>query len=335
MGVCMWRITPGAMSVALVLGASLLTAVPATAQPSARDRAIAESLFREAKKRFEAGEIADACNSFAESQRVDPRLGTLLHLATCHEKEGKLATAWIEFSEAEKLAVATKQKDRVQLARNKASELEPRLPKLVIVSKATGATISLDGQSLGEGSLGVPMPLDPGKHVVEATAPGKRPFSRDVTLEADSAPVSLEIDELESDAPPVVEQAPAPAPVAPPPSEAPGSGVRTAGYVLGGAGIVGIATGAYLGVLMLDRKSSAETGCIGRYCTHEALDRFDEAKTQGLLSTLFVGAGVAALATGITLVLTAPSSSSSSSAAALTVSPTAGGAPGFTLGGHL
>lgn len=296
------------LAVAILLASGL-----AHAEPTARDRALAESIFREAKKRFQAGDIAAACSSFAESQRLDPQLGALLHLATCHEKEGKLATAWIEFTEAAQRADAPKQKERRELARAKADELESRVPRLVVVARAKDQVLTLDGERIADGSLDVPMPLDPGEHVLQASAAGKKTWTQIVTLVPDAERVTVVVPELDDLAPPAP-----PIAVAPPvavdagPTDGPTKiPPRTLGYVVGGIGLASIATGAYLGVLMVQRKSSAETGCVGRFCTQEALDRFDEARTQGVLSTVLVGVGVAAVAAGVVLFVSSPSSQTS------------------------
>ncbi len=67
--------------------AALGWSVPAAAQPS--NTALAESLFREGKRLSSEKKFAEACPKFAESYRLDPGLGTLLNLATCHESEGQ------------------------------------------------------------------------------------------------------------------------------------------------------------------------------------------------------------------------------------------------------
>ena len=84
-----------ALSCALLL--SGLQSVASAAEP--HDAAAADVLFRRAKDALAAGNVDGACASFAESQRLDPAAGTLLNLADCEEKQGKLATAWQHFVE--------------------------------------------------------------------------------------------------------------------------------------------------------------------------------------------------------------------------------------------
>ena len=65
----------------------------ANREPTTQDRAIAEALFRDGKALIAAERINDACAKFQESERLDPALGTLLHLATCYAQVGKTASA--------------------------------------------------------------------------------------------------------------------------------------------------------------------------------------------------------------------------------------------------
>ena len=92
-------------------------AAHADGPPSQADRALARSLFDEARILMDAKRNAEACPKLAESDRLDPGGGTLLNLGVCHENEGKLARAWVELNEALSRAVRDGRKGREDLAR--------------------------------------------------------------------------------------------------------------------------------------------------------------------------------------------------------------------------
>src|SRR5262245_38278640 len=82
----------------LVVSALLTTSgLARAAEP--RDAAAAEVLFEAGKNLMERGDYAAACPKFEESYRLDPATGALFALALCHERAGKIATAWVEYME--------------------------------------------------------------------------------------------------------------------------------------------------------------------------------------------------------------------------------------------
>ena len=100
---------------------------------------VAEALYREGKRLIEANRVAEACIKFAESQRVEPATGTLLNLANCHEKEGKTATAWAEFTQVAGTADLKGQTRRAAFAHEHADALEKNLHSLVVDVKRPSA----------------------------------------------------------------------------------------------------------------------------------------------------------------------------------------------------
>src|ERR1700754_2483927 len=94
----------------------------------------ATRLFESALGHVARGELAQACKQFDESERLDPQLGTKMHLADCYERQGKLATAWLTFRVAEMLAAervaAGANEPREKIAHLRAARLHSRLPTL-------------------------------------------------------------------------------------------------------------------------------------------------------------------------------------------------------------
>src|SRR5256885_1547996 len=107
---------------------------------------MAQALFDEARELLAAGKYPEACRKFAESQRLDPGGGPVLNLALCHEKEGKIATAWADFREALGAARRDRRAERENLAREHLETLEPRLPRLTVrVASDARVEVTLDG----------------------------------------------------------------------------------------------------------------------------------------------------------------------------------------------
>lgn len=288
--------------IALLIIGVLTSPVLAYAEPSAADRALAESLFQEARALIVAGDVAGACPKLTESFRLDPQVGALLYAATCHEQEGKIATAWIEFTEAATMAARARQPARERMARRRADALAPRLTRATIaVAGAPEATITLDGRELSSVTLGMPIPLDPGEHVVTARAPGKVAWSKTFMLESEGTTTTIEVPALADEK---MRSPPPPSPVeerTSPPS--PPRSTSTTGWILGGAGGLSIGFGLYMGGLMFQRVDHAEAGCAGRYCTQEALDMFDEARAQRAIAVTALGVGLALVAGATYLIL--------------------------------
>src|SRR5687768_960846 len=114
---------------------------PARVALAQNDTIAAEALFQQGRALLDAGKVREACPKLAESHRLDPATGTLIALALCHEAEGKLASAWAEFSDAEGRARAEGAKDREAVAHEHATALFPRLSALTIEVSIEAAAV--------------------------------------------------------------------------------------------------------------------------------------------------------------------------------------------------
>lgn len=292
----------------LVFLGVLLLVTDATAE--AYDSAAAEVLFREGKQLMDQKNYAAACPKLAESYRLDPATGSLLALALCYERAGKLASAWVAYTDAAARAKREGRTDRERGAQARARELEPQLAKLTIEVEAPdtpGLEVIRDGVRLGPAALGTAIPVDAGEHVVEARAPGREPF-REVVEATGAEELTVVVPELASVATDATDSAPpleASRTSEPGPTDEPGtsparddSTVGTAGIAAMAVGAVGLAIGTYYGLRAISLKQDADCpkGCEG-----EAYRKQKRAYAAGNVSTIaFVAGGVLA-ATGVTL----------------------------------
>ncbi len=315
-------------------------------QASPADHALAEALFRDGRKLLAEGNVPAACAKLAESQRIAPALGTLLNLAVCHTEEGKTATAWAEFAQAMAQASHAGDQEREQFAREHAQSLEPHLSKVVLTADAlpSGLEVRLDGEALGAAVFGSAIPVDPGKHTVEARAPGKRTLSLDVNVPRQVGLTTIHIPKLEDDVPAPPGPTSQPAAVAAPPPSQPEPGAdhrgssssRTIGYVSLGVGAAGLVAGSYFGLHTFSKKADADAWCTPTACLQPGLDLYDEARTSATLSTISFAVGLAGVGIGTWLLVTSSDATVKSSAKALdlSIAPSVGRATGgMTLRG--
>lgn len=285
--------------------AVFLALAPLSAQAqTAENAAMAEALFQEAQKLIASGKISEACPKFVESDRLDPGLGTKLSAADCHEREGKLAKAWAEFTEVVSLAQAAKRKDREALAKQRANALAPRVPKLVITLKGAepNTEVLRDGQVLGNAAFGIPLPIDPGSHTLLARASGYNDFTKTVDV-GEGKTVQVEIPALERKTvvtPPPPSGGSSSQPPSAPSNTNSGSSLVIGGAIVAGVGVVALGIGSWFGVKTFDSWDQATTSdqCAGKpgdyVCTEAGASLARQAQTNGNISTaLFVGGGVA------------------------------------------
>jgi hypothetical protein len=162
--------------------------------------------------------------------------------------------------------------------------------------------------------IGTGVPVDPGKHTIEANVKGKVPFSTTLDVSERARTPSIEIPELEqADEPKPATSASTPAKKAEVQwNRDTGQTQRMLGLVAGGVGLVGIGLGAYFGLRTFSRWDEAQEHCTGGDCDATGVDLQARAKNAGLASTIGFAAGGALLATGVVLYLTAPSGAAKS-----------------------
>lgn len=276
------RALPRLMRLGAISVFTFSTAV--AAQEQGHDPTLAQSLFDRARELMDAGDFARACPLFVESQRLDPGGGTLLNIALCHERAGKIATAWAEYGEALSVATRDGRDDRRDQARERMEALRPRLPKIRVLVAKKDVNVTLDGRALPAVSVGLDLPVDPGAHAITATAKGRRSWSTSPSV-VEAQLVEVTVPELEAD------------PDAPAPVEE-GTRFATMSWVLGGVAVAALGTSVVTGLMALSAESASKDKCVAdrSYCPDPSYqDDASRARTLAWVSTgaLAVGIGAA------------------------------------------
>lgn len=335
-------------STATLLSCLFALALAGRAHAQQASAVTAEALFDDAVRLMKAGNYDAACPKLVESQRLDPGVGTLVYLGECYSRSGRTASAWVTWRDASAAARVAGQADREKMARAKADALEPTLSRLVVGAQgaAPGLEIKRDGVPVASVSWGTPIPVDPGPHEITATAPGKRTWSKTVSVDK-AQRLDIVVPPLEDEpvaappqpAPTAVAQ-PAPAGAAPTSDSPPvatnaaekGSTRRTIAASTAGVGVLAAAVGAAFGVHAASIWHGVQARCPNNTCTDSTgPDDVHAARVASGAATGLIIGGAALVAGGAVLWFTAPSQKSTRGS--IHVTPVASQHGGFVVMG--
>ncbi len=272
----------------VVAAAVVLWQLPA----AAGDPAIAREQLKIGYTLAQEGKCDEALPHLLESLRLDPKPITLINLADCEEKVGKLADAMGHWVDARARAQAEGLRPIEEEATTRATALEPRLARLTIVpapSTPKDAVIERDGLVLGAPSFGIPLPVDPGPHDIIVKVKGRQDATMQLTLaEGESRRIEVE--------PGPTAGAAAPAPAPPSSEKARGGSLSPLVYIGFGVAAAGAAVGSITGIMALGAGDDAKAACPDRKCRDaDALDSAQSGQTFGTVSTIaFIAAGAGA-----------------------------------------
>jgi hypothetical protein len=317
----------------------------------ADESAAAEALFISARELMSKGDFDAACPKLEASQKLDPALGTMLNLGFCYESRGQLASAWAQYRAAAAQADREGQGERARFAAAHVAVLEPRLITLAIRTHEDGVEVTRDGVVLERAVIGVALPVDPGPHEVRARAPGKTAWRSEITMDARTPHVVVDVPPLADephaqspvDEPHVAGPHLESGPTVTPPRDAESDGARRplgarriAALSFGAAGAAGLVTGTVFGAVALSKWSDATSHhCIGNECDPQGLSLASDARRSASASSLSLVLGGAALVAGATLWFSsAPSPASNAASNAPKIYPVVGAsAAGMGLSG--
>ena len=276
-----------ALASCVVLDESVARAqAPVSAGPD--PLAAARALFSEALQDEEAGRFAVALAKFQQVRAVRDTASIEYRVATCHEGLGEPALAYGAYRAAVALGRDDPRSVDVSLAAS--GRLDALAKRLALLTLETprpwlaGLDVRVDDTPVTAATV-EPVPLVPGRHVVDATAPGALPFRRAIVV-AEGEPLSLAVD---------LQPGPAPAASVPEPR---GDSRTVAGWFAAGGGVALLAASAVLLVVRHDDIAALDRACPGGLCPAGAdASDLDATRTRALVEgPVAVACGVAGLA---------------------------------------
>jgi len=248
------------------------------------------------------GDWAGALALLKEVAAVKPTPQVRFNIALCEERLGRLVAALGDYELAGADAQAQKADQVRQEVDARLESLKARVPRVVVKrgQGADSATISLDGVSLGDSVLDSPLPVDPGPHVVEGVASGFLPFKESFRV-AEQQTATIEV-KLEL-APVKTDPLPPPLPLLPP--DPASQNLRTAGFIVGGAGIASLLASGAMFYLRHTAISDLDEQC-GRdraNCPESARSIADRGKLYTTLGDVTLAVGAVGLGVGAVLVI--------------------------------
>ena len=325
---CWWR---GASLATVVLACGLTAATPAYAETSdsGTSRAASRALGVSGVKSFKKGDYAAASDQLERAYKVlrVPTLG--LWSARSLAKLGKLVEAAERYLEATRLDVSTGdaaiQKKAQEDARTEREALLPRIPTLTIAVRGVDPSVielALDGAPISNALVGQALPVNPGRHRVDARF-GEATTGDEGSVE-EGAGMTLNLTltpppQAVAGTKPAPSRTPAaPTPETPPSTEAKGGNLRkTLGFVALAVGGAALATSGITAGLALGKKKDMESDCIDNRCNPSRQDDVNSYQTLRTVSTVTVFVGAAGIASGVVLLLTAPKNTESAGRASV------------------
>ncbi len=295
--------------------------------------ALAEKLFQDGRKSLAEGRVGEACDLFKKSQDAEPSAGTLLNLAACREKNGQLATAYRAYNDAQAAARVRGRADWEDNAKAHAASLKVRMPRVVIRAPQASLRVSLDGVMVTPKEYGTELPVDPGQHQVDAVrtdVPQKNEGGFVVEFPMKEGDVHhVDVPELDANNVPVLKAG------AQPEDDRAGGIRKPLAFALIGTGVASVGVGVLTAILASSKLKDAESKCPALKdpnvpepipCDRDAISDNDSARTLGTVSTITLIAGGALAATGVAVLIFAPSKKKADTATLTPfISPTSAG----------
>jgi len=305
---------------------SLALAAPARAQSPE-----AESLFEQGDALMNQGKIAEACQAFEASNKIEMRAGTLIRLGDCREHNHQIASAWSAYKDA---LTRVKDDKKKQIATDKIATLAPRLSylRINVPKPVAGLEVTRGGHVLDPAEWNHPLPIDGGTYTISVHAPGYAMWTTSAVVPEEHGQIVVDVPMLAAD--PNANAVVVTPSKLPPPEPSSWTGKRKAAVAMIGVAVLAGAGGIVLGGMSKSKEDDAKAQCPDMMiCDTSAQlstanSDLSTAKSYALGADIAFGvAGAAAITAGILWLTGAPEQQN----VAVTAAP---GMAMVTLGGR-
>lgn len=297
----------------VAIAAILAIAAPALAEPTAVEKETARTLMQEGRDLRDRKDLKGALQRFqaADQLMVVPTTG--FEVASTQVALGLLVEARETLGRVHRLPVQAKEPPPFREARQKAEQLDEsldaRIPALTIVVKGgVGAKLTVDDIPVSAALVGLPLRVNPGRHMIIANLPTARGETEIAIAEGEKKEAAITlVQKIGSDSPPPEDSTDAA------PKSSRGSYVPAIlAFGLAGAGAV---VGGITGAMTFAKQSDLAKACPNHTCGPGQYGDVDSANALAMVSTIsFIAAGSTAVL-GVVLFFVAKPSSKPTSAA--------------------
>lgn len=304
---------------AAVLGTTALFSSVASAQPDdvdAKDVAHALDLA-------DRGQCDLAVPLLARAADVAPTMPIMTRLGECLVAQGRLIEgtddlAWVlrqpmpADGPLRSVGLAQEAKDRAKKA---LAAAQPRIAKLKIaVAAPSGAEVTIQVDDVATATRSSMRFVDPGEHVVLASAPGFTSASATVRVGEGGAEAVALVLEPKTPLAASAEEAIPSAPLRPIETTRPAGRDLTGPIFVMSVGAAGIGAGAILGLVAMNKTNHVKESCVNDVCPRSVQSDVADAHAFGTASTVALVAGFGAAAAGAVWLLALPEKKAPSSA---------------------
>jgi tetratricopeptide (TPR) repeat protein len=265
-------------------------------------QAFADTDIEQADKLFAEGlalrdtNLQQSCDKFSQSLKLNPQaIGTLMNVALCDEKLGRIASAVDHFSEARDRAKEGNLPEYLTEAQAHIDKLTPDLPFVVVklaVQADPTTRVLINDRVLANEKIqrGDKIPVDPGELHIVVSAKDRLPYEGTVMI-AKKETKTIEVPELKK-------------------SVTVKSSRRTIGIITTASGGALVAAGIVIGLFAKKKYDGAfddgHCNAMTKICDPDGHSTTESAITLGWVGTGVGAVGIATAGVGLFLWLTAP-----------------------------